>query len=47
MQRSLRHEVVRAIFHAEPVAAEDLDRPIETELSLELHVTQLVMLAKY
>jgi hypothetical protein len=25
--------VVRALFHAEPVAAEDLDRPIETELT--------------
>jgi len=33
MQGSLRHEVVRALFHAEPVAAEDLERPIETELT--------------
>jgi preprotein translocase subunit SecA len=33
MQSSLRHEVVRALFHAEPVAAEDLERPIETELT--------------
>ena len=33
MQTTLRHEVVRALFHAEPVAAEDLDRPIETELT--------------
>jgi preprotein translocase subunit SecA len=33
MQSALRHEVVRALFHAEPVAAEDLERPIETELT--------------
>lgn len=33
MQQSLRHEVVRALFHAEPVAAEDLERPTETELT--------------
>ncbi len=33
MQASLRHEVVRALFNAEPVAEEDLDRPIETELT--------------
>ncbi len=33
MQVALRHEVVRALFHAEPVAEEDLDRPIETELT--------------
>jgi len=33
MQRLLRHEIVRALFHAEPVAAEDLQRPIETELT--------------
>ncbi len=33
MQASLRHDVVRALFSAEPVADEDLDRPIETELT--------------
>jgi preprotein translocase subunit SecA len=33
MQTSLRHEVVRAVFFAEPVPEEDLDRPIETELT--------------
>jgi preprotein translocase subunit SecA len=33
MQTTLRHDVVRALFHAEPVAAEDLERPIETELT--------------
>ena len=33
MQNQLRHEVVRALFHAEPVAQEDLERPVETELT--------------
>jgi preprotein translocase subunit SecA len=33
MQVTLRHEVVRALFHAEPIAEEDLQRPIETELT--------------
>jgi len=33
MQGTLRHEVVRALFHAEPVAPEDLEQPIETELT--------------
>jgi len=33
MQTSLRHEVVRAVFFAEPVDEEDLERPIETELT--------------
>jgi preprotein translocase subunit SecA len=33
MQQALRHEVVRALFQSEPVAAEDLERPIETELT--------------
>ncbi len=33
MQSALRHEVVRALFHAEPVSAEELERPIETELT--------------
>ncbi len=34
MQHTLRHEVVRAIFHAEPVDADDLEQPVETELTL-------------
>jgi preprotein translocase subunit SecA len=33
MQQTLRRDVVRALFHAEPVAQEDLERPIETELT--------------
>ena len=33
MQHTLRHEVVRAIFHAEPIPADELDEPIETELT--------------
>jgi preprotein translocase subunit SecA len=33
MQSSLRHEVVRALFHAEPVPADELDRPVETSLT--------------
>jgi preprotein translocase subunit SecA len=33
MQSSLRHEVVRALFHAEPVDLERLDQPAETELT--------------
>jgi len=33
MQLQLRHEVMRALFHAEPVREEDLDRPVETELT--------------
>ncbi len=31
MQATLRHDVVRTLFHAEPVA--DLDRPVETDLT--------------
>jgi preprotein translocase subunit SecA len=34
MQHDLRHEVVRAIFHAEPVDMSELDEPVETELTL-------------
>jgi preprotein translocase subunit SecA len=34
MQTELRHDVVRTVFHAEPVAAGMLDQPIETELTL-------------
>lgn len=33
MQGTLRHEVVRALFHAQPVDPEDLDEPAETELT--------------
>lgn len=34
MQHDLRHEVVRALFHAEPVDPSELDEPVETELTL-------------
>ncbi len=34
MQGTLRHDVVRALFHAEPVSESVLDRPAETELTL-------------
>ncbi|HSX05594.1 MAG TPA: preprotein translocase subunit SecA [Candidatus Saccharimonadales bacterium] len=33
MQATLRHDVVRALFHAEPVSMDELERPIETELT--------------
>jgi len=33
MQANLRHEILRILFHAEPVSEEQLDRPIETELT--------------
>ncbi|HET7630411.1 MAG TPA: preprotein translocase subunit SecA, partial [Candidatus Saccharimonadales bacterium] len=33
MQETLRHDVVRAVFRAEPVDADELDEPIETELT--------------
>lgn len=33
MQQVLRHDVLRAIFHAEPVSGNDLERPAETELT--------------
>jgi len=33
MQTSLRHDVVRALFHAEPISQEELDRATETELT--------------
>jgi preprotein translocase subunit SecA len=33
MQRSLRHDVVRALFHAQPITQEELDRATETELT--------------
>ncbi len=33
MQANLRHEVLRTLFHAEPISAEQLDQPTETELT--------------
>jgi preprotein translocase subunit SecA len=33
MQNTLRHEVVRALFHAEPISEAELERPVETELT--------------
>ena len=33
MQRTLQHEVVSTVLHAQPVKAEELDRPVETELT--------------
>jgi len=33
MQVTLRHEVVRALFHAQPLDPEDLEQPTETELT--------------
>ena len=33
MQMNLRHDVLRALFHAQPVDMEQIDRPTETELT--------------
>ena len=33
MQNNLRHDVVRALFHAQPVQMENLNQPTETELT--------------
>ncbi|HUB93064.1 MAG TPA: preprotein translocase subunit SecA [Verrucomicrobiae bacterium] len=33
MQQMLRHEIVRALFYAEPASEDELERPIETELT--------------
>ncbi len=33
MQDTLRHEVIRALFHAQPVNPDELEEPIETELT--------------
>jgi hypothetical protein len=33
MQLDLRHDVVRALFHARPIDASDIDRPVETDLT--------------
>ncbi len=34
MQLALRHDIVRSLFHARPVDASQLDRAVETELTL-------------
>ena len=34
MQLTLRHEVVKSLFNAQPISMEDLQRPAETELTL-------------
>ncbi len=33
MQQTLRHDVLRALFHAQPVSADELDAPTDTELT--------------
>ena len=33
MQAALRHEVLRALFHAQPVDMNELDQPVDTELT--------------
>ncbi len=33
MQSNLRHDVIRALFHAQPISAEELERATETELT--------------
>lgn len=33
MQLDLRHDVVRALFHARPIDISDIDRPVETDLT--------------
>lgn len=33
MQNTLRHDVIRSLFHAQPVSQEDLDKAIETDLT--------------
>ncbi len=33
LQNTLRHDVVRALFHAQPISQEELDRAIETDLT--------------
>ncbi|HEX5394737.1 MAG TPA: preprotein translocase subunit SecA [Candidatus Saccharimonadales bacterium] len=33
MQATLRHDIVRAILHAQPLPEEDMARPVETELT--------------
>ena len=33
MQLQLRHDVIRALFHARPISESDINRPVETELT--------------
>ena len=33
MQQRLRHDIVRTMFHVEPISQDQLDRPVETELT--------------
>lgn len=33
MQLQLRHDVIKALFHARPISEQDMNRPIETELT--------------
>jgi preprotein translocase subunit SecA len=33
MQATLRHEVIRVLYHAQPINLDDLNRPVETELT--------------
>ncbi|MDQ2973157.1 MAG: preprotein translocase subunit SecA [bacterium] len=33
MQQDLRHDVLRTLFHAEPIDADQIDRPVETDLT--------------
>lgn len=33
MQLDLRHDVLKALFHARPVSEDDLDKPVETDLT--------------
>jgi preprotein translocase subunit SecA len=33
LQANLRHDVLRMLFHAQPVAAEEAEKPVETELT--------------
>lgn len=34
MQLDLRHQIIRSLFHAEPLSQEELDRAMETDLTL-------------
>jgi preprotein translocase subunit SecA len=34
VQSTLTHDVVRTLMHAEPVSEEQLDRPVETDLTI-------------
>lgn len=33
MQLQLRHDVIKALFHARPISEQDMNRPVETELT--------------